>query len=313
MKTTKLMAALLAAAMMTAGGSLLPVSAETETTWKYENCGDYITITGGDVNASTLIIPEEIDGLPVTCIDSCAFEQYTALTSVVIPDSVTTIGESAFAECGNLVTVVLPEGVEAILGSTFYGCTSLSNITLPDTVTSIGNFAFYNCASMDSLTLPESVEEIGYSVFTACESLKELAFPEGVTVIGQYMFRDCAMLHEVTIPSTVVSIESSAFSGCEDLSYVNYGSNAAAWDAIAIENYNESLKYAVIRYADGTASDGSTWQEEENADLALADLSGDGMIDAVDASLILQYAADKGAGSTQTLMEFLNAKGYRTE
>ena len=123
MKTTKLMAALLAAAMMTAGGSLLPVSAETETTWKYENCGDYITITGGDVNASTLIIPEEIDGLPVTCIDSCAFEQYTALTSVVIPDSVTTIGESAFAECGTLVTVVLPEGVEAILGSTFYGCT----------------------------------------------------------------------------------------------------------------------------------------------------------------------------------------------
>lgn len=313
MKATKLMAALLAAAMMTAGGSLLPVSAETETTWKYENCGDYITITGGDVNASTLIIPEEIEGLPVTCIESCAFEQYTSLTSVVIPDSVTAIGSAAFASCENLVTVVLSEGLEEIGGTAFYECTSLANITLPESLKSIGNQAFYNCAALESLTIPAGTTEFGYSVFTKCESLKELAFPEGVTVIGQYMFRDCAMLHEVTIPSTVVSIESSAFSGCEDLSYVNYGSNAAAWDVIAIENYNESLKYAVIRYADGTASDGSTWQEEENTDLALADLSGDGMIDAVDASLILQYAADKGAGSTQTLMEFLNDKGYRTE
>ena len=119
---------------------------------------DYLTYTVNDDNTITVIscyknaininIPSEIDGVPVTSINSSAFANMSKLKNVTIPDSVTSIGERAFYYCGNLTDIVIPDGVTTIESNTFYNCGSLKNITVPDSVTSIGSYAFYNCNSL---------------------------------------------------------------------------------------------------------------------------------------------------------------------
>jgi len=131
MRMKKISAVVSALCMTCAAVPVLPgtvqesvsVSAEeeyTEGTYEnliYEKHDDFIIILGCDESAEgELVIPSEIDTLPVTSIGSEAFSGRSGLISITIPDSVTSIGNFAFA-----------------------GCTSLTGITLPDGLTSIGN------------------------------------------------------------------------------------------------------------------------------------------------------------------------------
>ena len=67
--------------------------------YSYTSSGTGITITGYSGEGGAITIPDEIDGLPVTSIGNFAFYLCTGLTSVTIPDSVTSIGYDAFAGC----------------------------------------------------------------------------------------------------------------------------------------------------------------------------------------------------------------------
>ena len=70
------------------------------------------------------------------------------ITSITIPDSITSIGPHAFVNCF-----------------------SLKSITIPDSVTSIGDYAFLNCKSLTSITIPNSVTSIGINICHGCHSL----------------------------------------------------------------------------------------------------------------------------------------------
>ena len=74
-----------------------------------------------------------------------AFSACSGLTSITIPESVTSIGEYAFYGCRSLTSIKIPDSVTSIEGRTFYGCSSLTSITIPDSVTSIGDEAFSGC------------------------------------------------------------------------------------------------------------------------------------------------------------------------
>ena len=96
---------------------------------------------------------------------------------VVIPSSITVegqeypvaiIGKSAFSDCSSLTSITIPNSVTSIGGSAFSGCSGLTSVTIPNSVTSIGWDAFENCSSLTSITIPNSVTSIGGSAFAYC-------------------------------------------------------------------------------------------------------------------------------------------------
>ena len=109
-----------------------------------------------------------------------AFENCSSLTSITIPNSVTSIGNYAFSECHSLTSVNIPDGVTRIESWAFHGCSSLTSINIPNSVTSIEGTAFAYCQSLTSITIPNSVTSIGESAFYSSGSLTSVTF-QGTT------------------------------------------------------------------------------------------------------------------------------------
>ena len=112
-----------------------------------EHAGErHVVIKSGRETKGDLVIPEMIDGCPVTAIGDFSFFCCAGLTSVKIPDGVTYVGHPAFRSCtGGLKRVTIPNGVTEIGSGAFLSCRSLVDITIPDSVTSIGENAFLDC------------------------------------------------------------------------------------------------------------------------------------------------------------------------
>ena len=121
---------------------------------------------------TSLVIP---DG--VTSIGNYAFDSCSGLTSITIPDSVTSIGDYAFCGCSGLASVTIPDGVTSIGNSAFRFCSGLTSITILDSVTSIGNNTFENCSGLTSIMIPNNVTNIGRSAFSGCSGLEQLLLP----------------------------------------------------------------------------------------------------------------------------------------
>ena len=105
--------------------------------------------------AGELVIPDKIEGLPVDSIGYGAFYFCSSLTSITIPEGVTSIRDNAFSFCNSLTSIIIPQGVTIIGDHAFYDCGSLTSITIPNSVTRIGDFAFEHCTSLTSITMPE--------------------------------------------------------------------------------------------------------------------------------------------------------------
>ena len=130
------------------------------------------------------------------------------------------IAENAFNDCSGLTSVTIPNSVTSIASYAFKDCSGLTSVTIPNSVTSIGSYAFNNCSGLTSITIPNSVTSIGWGAFVDCSSLTSVFLPNSVTFIVDHAFEDCSGLTSVTIPNSVTSIGSSAFNGCSDLTSV---------------------------------------------------------------------------------------------
>ena len=153
----------------------------------------------------------------VTSIGNYTFKNCSGLTSITIPNGVTSIGNYTFLGCSGLTSITIPNGVTSIGNYTFQGCSGLTSITIPYGVTSIGEWAFSDCSSLTSVTIPNSVKYIFECAFRACSALTSVTIPNGITAIDDGSFRYCSSLTSVTIPKSVKYISSDAFYACEYL------------------------------------------------------------------------------------------------
>lgn len=248
----------------------------------YEKYDNYIAITGCDESATSVDIPVEIEGLPVTEIGYSAFSDSTGLANITIPDSVTFIGSDAFSGCTSFesievtdnngyysgmdgvlfdknVTEIIkyPDGnkntaytildsVTEICEGAFSGCANLVNVTIPGYVTSIGEDAFYGCMSLESVTIPDSVTVIGDEAFLGCTSLASVTIPDSVPEIGYSTFSGCTNLDSVTIlnPDCEIDDDSSTISNGQDENY-NYYYNGVirGYDNSTAQTYAENNGY----------------------------------------------------------------------
>ena len=156
--------------------------------------------------AADVTIPSRYKGKPVTAINNAVFPN-SAVTSVTIPDSITSIPDAAFANCSKL-----------------------TNISIPNSVTSIGYSAFSDCTSLKSITLPSSLSTISRALFSGCSQLTTIHIPDSVSSIQISAFHHCRNLETIRIPVSVTLIETDAFAGCPSSMTVTYPGSKKQWD-----------------------------------------------------------------------------------
>ena len=199
------------------------------------------------------------------------------LSTYTIKEGTKFIGNSAFSSCSGLTSVTIPNSVTSIGSSAFRNCSGLTSVTIPNSVTSIGDYAFYNCSGLTSVTAPailfndafdifvlqdlempsqikqltinggelteegfdrihasyrklETIDlsaventEISDESFKGCYNLKTLRLPAGLTQIGYMATAECVNLESIVIPASVEEIGDRAFEDCRSLQSITFG------------------------------------------------------------------------------------------
>jgi len=118
--------------------------------------GKSYSVSRGTITEGVVVIPAKYNNLPVTEIENNAFNQAVLITSITIPNGITTIGTSAFGYCG-FASITIPNSVKTIGDEAFSKCTKLTNITIPNSVTGIGDYTFEGCTSLTSVTFQGTI------------------------------------------------------------------------------------------------------------------------------------------------------------
>lgn len=185
-----------------------------------------------------VVIPASITALgmefSVTGIGKNAFSFCPDLTSITIPNTITSIDKYAFYESSRLTSVNITDlsawckiefGVYSsnplyYAKKLFLNGEEVKDLVVPDDVTSIGKYAFISCSGLTSVTIPNSVTSIGDWAFFDCSGLTSVTIPNSVTSIGEFAFQDCSGLTNVTFGNSVESIGGWALAYCKNLENV---------------------------------------------------------------------------------------------
>ena len=201
-----------------------------------------ITITELQEGAATtsIVIPETIDGMPVTKIAKQAFYG-SPITEVTIGGNIRKIEEKAFYMCKKLSSVTWNCKCDVVPAFCFYKCTSLSKfdfssvesigesafsesglkeINLPHNIQKVRNEAFYSCKSLKAVRWNAQTKSIPMDCFRRCSSLSEFDF-SSVENIGAGAFSGSG-LKEVNLSHNIQKVERNAFFGCKSLKAVHW-------------------------------------------------------------------------------------------
>lgn len=218
-----------------------PVGEATQSL-TYERYEEGYAVTGvGD--ETVVVIPSEYEGLPVVAIrrqyGTGAFAR-SAMTSVVIPDSITEIGNNSFYNCTQLTSVQIGSGsaLASIGRNAFSGCRTLAEMYIPASATSIGDSAFNNCGSVNFTVADGNAayrSENGHLIERATNTLLRAGqsgvIPEGVQIIADFAFSRSVSVTELYIPSSVTEI-GNYIAANATLSAIYYAGTEEEWNAV---------------------------------------------------------------------------------
>ena len=190
---------------------------------------------------------------------------YGKTGSVAIPSTVTSIRISAFYNCTGLTSVTIPDGVTSV-DLSFYNCTGLLAITVASSNAAYASVdgVLYNktlstliqcpAGKTGSVAIPSMQKSISDSAFSNCTGLTSVTIPEGVASIASSAFYNCTGLTSVTIPASVTSIGSPAFYNCTGLPAITVASSNAAYTSVDGVLYNKTLSTLIQCPAGKTGS-----------------------------------------------------------
>lgn len=199
--------------LMLAFTVVLPVAMFLTPHVFYEDTDDGVHVrfyTEGFINNTELVIPETIDGKPVTGIRGDVFRR-TALEKVTLPNSIKIIRGHAFDGCEDLKEINLPTNLKSLGAYAFNECRLLERVEFPKELTYIGGYAFNGCWQLHINDLPQQMDSIGGYAFNYCKNIYEITLPKNITEIHAYCFSSTS-IKTITIPATVERIGEQAFS-----------------------------------------------------------------------------------------------------
>lgn len=256
MKKHLICTALLGAIFLPTAVFSMPAAAEdASSTAETYTSGDFSYTLDDDGNATLtaytggkdLVLPEELDGHPVTKASDYIFADNDTLETVSVSAAMTDLGDSCFFGCdnitsfsvadGNLVyaaqddilyskdnafliaypngktdkTFTVPDGIEQI-GTGAFGYAKLQSITMPDSVTTINEWAFAY-STLTDVTFSPNITAIYDYAFSYCADMKDWNLPEKLEYIGNAAFANCTGMTEIKLPESLTTIGMGAFTG----------------------------------------------------------------------------------------------------
>ena len=142
----------------------------------YEDTNDSLTPCLLTSKLTELFLDAGLEPLEYMQAVPANYLAYSKLTSITIPENITSIGRGAFSGCDGLMNITIPDSVTSIGSAAFENCSGLTSIVIPDSVTSIDHWAFQYCTGLTSATIGNGVKSISRYAFWDCASLKDIYF-----------------------------------------------------------------------------------------------------------------------------------------
>ena len=244
------------------------------------------TITDYDGMASSLSIPSAINGHTVKQIDTGALSDNRIITSVTIPNGVTTIGFSAFNGCIKFEKIKFSSNLDTVCENAFNNTKWFNNqsnglvyvgkvaykykgdmprntkITVKSDTVSISESAFKDCANLTAILIPSSVKHIDKYAFYNCQGLTKLNFNDGIERIENDAFGSCEKLTGVNFSETLKSIGAFAFVECKKLSEITIPRSVTSVGEYAFSGCENLASVTVsddLPYVGGRAFEKTKW------------------------------------------------------
>lgn len=215
-----------------------------------------------------LVIPAAIEGKTVVALNDSILKG-SAISSLVLPDTISAVPLLCCADCSNLERVVIGARVTDIKRSAFAKCTRLNAVEFApgSALTMVGFLSFSGCRALTTLTLPAGVKRISASAFQGCDRLARINLPEGLLTIDDGAFAGCAAMQDIRLPETLKTLGGNVFansglrrleipdgvkdvgatlcSGCASLESVKLGSNVKSIGRSAFAGCSRLAVFAV--------------------------------------------------------------------
>ena len=258
---------------------------------KYEN-GMHLSDYHNDV-----VIPAQVTyqgkTYPVTIIDYSAFNYCIGLTSITIPESITTIRDNAFYLCTGLTRVNITD-IEAWCKIEMGNCnpliyanhlymngTEVTDLNIPDGITAINKYAFWGCSGLLNVTISNSVTRIDDYAFSGCTGLTKVSIGKSVTYIGKEAFQNATGIETIICKATTPP-------SWKDRSL--FSTNEYYHTALHVPTGCEAVYKSSIYWGQFMTIIGDVTED------LLGDVNGDGEINIADANSVIDIVVMGGNG-----------------